>query len=357
MSPARTVASLIAAGLAALALVTVAVVLILRQYSRDEAIRDARVVTLAEARTAIAPLLTDGLLGGESAALDRLDHVVRTAVLDGRVVRVKLWDGSGRIVYSDEPRLIGRRFPLEADELAVLRQGQVHADLSNLENEENVYERSFGKLLEVYVGLRSDGGRPALFEVYLRYRPVAATQRRLLGALVPALIGALVVLSLLQVPLGWSLSQRLQRGQRDRERLLRRTFAAGEHERHRVAADLHDSAVQHLAGSAYAVDGVADRIEPGGHADDARLLRNTAARLRQTVREMRTLIVAIAPPRLHEEGLAAWAICCRPSPLAVSTSGSTRTSCPPSRTMSSSSCSGWPRRPFGTSLRTPGRRM
>ena len=41
-------------------------------------------------------------------AIRRVDDVVHAAVLDGSLVRVKIWTPSGTIVYSDEPRLIGR---------------------------------------------------------------------------------------------------------------------------------------------------------------------------------------------------------------------------------------------------------
>ena len=45
------------------------------------------------------------------AALAALDRIVQERVLGERVVRVKLWTRDGRIVYSDEPRLIGSRYP------------------------------------------------------------------------------------------------------------------------------------------------------------------------------------------------------------------------------------------------------
>ena len=48
-------------------------------------------------------------------------------MLGERVVRVKLWTRDGRIVYSDEPRLIGARFPLDAEKLDVLRTGATEA--------------------------------------------------------------------------------------------------------------------------------------------------------------------------------------------------------------------------------------
>jgi signal transduction histidine kinase len=99
------------------------------------------------------------------------------------------------------------------------------------------------------------------------------------------------------------MSRRIRRGHQERERLLQRAIHAGEHERHLIAADLHDSAVQSLAGTAFALAGAAHRIERNGQPADAAVVGDASVQLRQVVRELRTLIVAIAPPRLHEEGL------------------------------------------------------
>jgi len=61
-------------------------------------------------------------------------------------VRVKIWDARGRIVYSDEPRLIGARYELGSDEVETLREGDAKADLSDLSRPENRFERQFGPL-------------------------------------------------------------------------------------------------------------------------------------------------------------------------------------------------------------------
>jgi two-component system NarL family sensor kinase len=292
-------------GLASVAVISIAAVLILRSHARDEAVRDARDVAIAESRAAVEPLLDDAVLGGQPGALAQLDDVVRHRVLGDRVVRVKVWRSDGQIIYSDESRLIGRRFALGPAELRALRSGQVHADLSDLHDAENRFERRFGTLLEVYVGLRAQGGDRVLFEAYLLPSAVAARERELLASLAPAVVGGLVVLFLLQLPLAWSFARRLEHTRAEREELLRRALEAGEHERNRLAADLHDAVVQHVAGAGFAVAGVAERIDRRGIDDEAATLRSSATRLRQAVRDLRTLIAAIAPPRLHEEGLAA----------------------------------------------------
>ena len=53
------------------------------------------------------------MLTGDRGALARLDRAVRGRVLRDAVVRVKVWAPDGRILYSDGPRLIGRRYRAE----------------------------------------------------------------------------------------------------------------------------------------------------------------------------------------------------------------------------------------------------
>jgi hypothetical protein len=64
----------------------------------------------------VEPRMSAGVLRSDPAALARLDGVVRRRILVDPVVPMKVWDASGRIVYSDEPRLIGSRYPFGADE-------------------------------------------------------------------------------------------------------------------------------------------------------------------------------------------------------------------------------------------------
>ena len=85
--------------------------LLFRSFGQDEAIRDAKDQTRASAKWAVEPVLTEGVMHGDRAELRRLDGVVRERVLrESSVVRVKIWDRTGRIIYSDEARLIGARY-------------------------------------------------------------------------------------------------------------------------------------------------------------------------------------------------------------------------------------------------------
>lgn len=289
----------------AIAVVVVGGFFALRSITIDEATRQTRERVEAEGHLVESAGLTDGVLRGNRAALRKLDDIVLGDVLAGSIVRVKVWSADGRILYSDQPSLIGRRYALGAQERALLRTGGSDAELSDLSRPENQLERPAGKLLEAYTPIRTPNGTPVLFEIYQRFSSVNASGERLLRALAPPLLAGLAVLLLIQVPLAWSLARRLQRGHREREELLESAVEASAQERRRIAADLHDGAVQDLAGVAFGLAPLADEAERRGDAEQAQALRAATAQLRQGVRELRTLLVEIHPPNLATAGLGA----------------------------------------------------
>jgi signal transduction histidine kinase len=292
------------AGLAAVTVIGVVSVNIVRRISTDQAIANARDLTEADARS-LQERLTDAVLTGDPEARLALDRAIRTQLLSRHVVRVKVWDDTGRIVASDEGSLVGRRFALPEDERRILGTRGVSAESSDLERPENARERRFGHLLEVYVGTHTPSGTPLLFESYLRYDAITANGNRMLIAFAPALVGGLLLLWLVQLPLALALERRLRRS-RDREReLLVRAVESSDRERRRIAADLHDSVVQDLAGSSLSLAALARVVRERGDTELAAELDDRAADLRQRIRDLRTLVVAIAPRRLHDEGLAA----------------------------------------------------
>ena len=84
-----------------------------RRAGEGEATTDVRVLTDVVAHTVLQPNLTDGVIQGDPDEIARFDAIVRERVLTDDTVRVKLWDDTGRIVYSDEPRLIGEVYEFE----------------------------------------------------------------------------------------------------------------------------------------------------------------------------------------------------------------------------------------------------
>jgi len=302
-STRAVVARFMLASLVAIAVIAVGGFFALRQVAIEEAERDTRDRVRAEARLVEAAGLSDGILRGDRAALQRLDDLVLGQVVTGSIVRVKLWSKDGTILYSDEPALIGDRFELGEDERELFDTGGAEAELSDLGRPENRYERPQGKLLEAHTAIRTPNGTQVLFEIYERFGSVSASAEALLRALAPPLLSGVLVLFLLQLPLAWSLARGLQRGHRERERLLAGAVEASSQERRRIAADLHDGVVQDLAGVAFGLAPLAEEADRTGDAAGAAALRDATATLRQGVRDLRTLLVEIHPPNLASAGL------------------------------------------------------
>jgi two-component system NarL family sensor kinase len=305
VSAGRTVGVFLLAGLVALALATIAALLVVRHIADGEAIREAKELTRLAATSAVQPDLSDALLDGEPRAVAHLDASVRRRVLHQPVVRVKLWTPSGRILYSDQRALIGQRYSLRQEEQFAIRHRIVAAEVSDASAPENRYERGLGKLLEVYLPVQTPGGAPLLYEEYLRFSAVTANARRQWDALLPAIAGALILLELVQVPLAWSLARRLRERQREREELLRRAVDSSALERSRIAQTLHEGVVQDLAGLSWTLTATAKRAEAGDTAAVAKQLDAVSAGIRHAIRQLRSMLIDIHPPSLRRSGLAA----------------------------------------------------
>lgn len=101
--------------------------------------------------------------------------------------------------------------------------------------------------------------------------------------------------------------------QKEREHLLQKAVDASEAERRRIARDLHDGVVQNLAGMAFTLTAAASELKEhipedqpvNGSAELLELLERSAEETRVAMKDLRTLIIEIAPPTLRREGLHA----------------------------------------------------
>ena len=108
------------------------------------------------------------------------------------------------------------------------------------------------------------------------------------------------MLELVQIPIAWSLARRLRMRLRERELLLHRALEASDVERRQIASDLHDGAVQDLAGVAYALSAPARRDGAAGSSADTKVIEDAAESIRGSIRSLRSLIVDIYPPDFDE---------------------------------------------------------
>lgn len=291
-------------GLVGVLVIGLVAVLAFRVIARQQALEQAKDVTRLTAAAVVEPALTPNLIRGDPRAIARFDSLMRDGVLtESDIVRVKLWTPDGRIVYSDEPRLIGRRYGLDEDELKALRTDHVEAEVSDLSDPENRFERGRGELLEVYLPAHLPNGRPLLFESYRSTASIAGNTRDLTRAFIPALIGGLIMLQLLNLPLARRLVGRVRRAQRERETYLQAAMTASDRERRRIAADLHDGVVQDMNGLSLSMAAESRAARARGESESASRLDEMAGAGRQMTRGLRNALVDIYPPTLHREGL------------------------------------------------------
>jgi signal transduction histidine kinase len=301
--PRTVVIQVIAGTLAVVIGVAVAGAFASRRVAEREAVTDAAHTTDMIARQVVQPAITNGLVSGNPAALSAIGRVVRQQVLSPSLVRVKLWTATGRIVYSDEPRLIGKKFPLGSDERASLARPVVHAEVSDLQRPENRYERGRGKLLEVYRPVWTPSGQPLLFETYSPYSLVTQRTSQLWRGFAGITISSLLILVVLLLPVLWRLLKRITRAQSQREVLLQRAVDASEEERQRIAGTLHDGPVQELAATSFVVAGAAEKAADSGQPELAEMLTAAAGAVRASIQGLRSLLVDIYPPSLTSAGL------------------------------------------------------
>lgn len=287
---------------AALVVALVGGLLALRSFAVGEARRDTRSRLLENAKL-VESVLQDGLLDGEAGAVAAVDDAVLTGVLDPSVIRVKLWSADGRVLYSDNPAQIGGRYALDDEARELLEQGGAEVEETSLDRPENALDPKEGDVIEAYTRVRLPSGEPVLFELYERFDSLNAAARRILGAIVPPMLAAIALILLVQVPLLWSLSRRLQRGHEERESLLAAAVAASNRERRRIASYLHDGPVQEIAGVAFGLAPVAEEAAARGADAEATEIRRHIDQLRQNIRDLRTLLVDLHPPNLAAQGL------------------------------------------------------
>ncbi|MET3636772.1 sensor histidine kinase [Curtobacterium oceanosedimentum] len=292
----RVLVGVVVAALLGGAVVATAGTLVAQRVAESFAVRDATADTAALARVVVEPALVDDVAGRDpstrAAARARLDDALAGESRAGSTVRLKLWGADGTVLWSDEPRLVGERFPLSDEDLEALRTDRSDAEVSDLDEPENRYERGHGPLLEAYQAVHTPSGEALLFEAYRPYDQVLARAADLRTAFAALAFGTVGVVLLLLVPLLLWLLLRIRTGQRLRERLLGRALDAEADERRRLAGELHDGPVQDVAGLALSLGAVPET-------------RAAAETLRQAVSALRTSMATIRPADPGRDGLGA----------------------------------------------------
>ena len=133
----------------------------------------------------------------------KFDELLRQMTLMPEIVRFKVYNPQGVVIWSDDKRVVGQS-SLDNEELQEALTGKVVVDMSSLTKQENIFEHDAAeKAVELYVPIYGDNPRELLgvFETYKRadaiYRSVReARMLVLLGALGG---GLLLYLSLIAI--------------------------------------------------------------------------------------------------------------------------------------------------------------
>jgi|CXWL01.1.fsa_nt_gi signal transduction histidine kinase len=217
----------------------------------------------------------------DTAHLEALGSLLAGTPLGQRIVAFKVWGPDGRILYSTNPALIGREFPMSA-ELALAFSGEVHTEISSLSEPENEFEREqWPRLIETYAPVRVEGASNivAVSEFYqttddlerevwaaqLRSWLVVITATLAMYLLLAGLVGRASRTILVQqsdlrdkvTQLTELLTQNEQLHDRVR-RAAARTTALNERFLRRVSADLHDGPGQDMGLALLRIEAVAD---------------------------------------------------------------------------------------------------
>lgn len=259
----------------------------------------------------------DDLTAEEKATLD--GHLEASAFSDP-VRSLRIWSRDGRVVYSPDPELIGRTFPVEGG-LAAAWSGRLVAGMDDLSGEENAWERArWSRLLELYVPVRERGSDRiiAVAEFYLSpreiYREVDDARRTTWLVVSLAILVSAALLygivkrgsdtirrqeSALTRQVG-ELSGLLDENAELSERVLsaaERSTTLNERTMRRVSADLHDGPGQMLSLALLRLDGLQKRADQGAPPSAAELA-DVEEVLREAMTDMRGVAAGLRVPEL-----------------------------------------------------------
>ncbi len=237
---------------------------------------------------AVAAGLSDPARGtGDPDLVEEIEAVAQHA----GVRAVLVWDESGTVVWSTRPILVGETFQLDAEVRELFgTTGRLASD-GDLDS---AHPRGLlGSEVEVFAPIRGADGSLLVAESYVDGEAAGETRAEALQVLLPLGAGGLLLFEGLALLAGARLARRVHSGRRERIRLLTASLAALDHERRRIAHDLHDGIVQNLAAMRYALTAVTmavpEDLEGDPHSQLQRicdLVERELAALRGTMGEL-----------------------------------------------------------------------
>lgn len=98
----------------------------------------------------------DDFLLTDQNTIDNIFSQLFLKVKTSEIVRIKVWNTSAKIIYSDDKSAIGKYFT-DNDEFQEAMRGEVVTDIEKPTKTENISEQAYDQLLEVYVPVKFSG--------------------------------------------------------------------------------------------------------------------------------------------------------------------------------------------------------
>lgn len=154
---------------------------------------------------------TDLITPKMGSEFDAFAERVKHLSLGPDIVRIKVWNKGQVVVWSDEKRLVGQRFP-DNEELKGALNGEITSEISTLKKSEQKFERQFKRLLELYVPIRFKDKTDieTVFEIYQNLDHLYADISHLKSIVWTSVISGFVFLYLILFGIVWRASRHIE---------------------------------------------------------------------------------------------------------------------------------------------------
>jgi signal transduction histidine kinase len=243
-----------------------------------------------------------------------LERIIRKMLSDTHVVRIKLYDLSGNVVYSTDPDYKGD----DEEQNSAFKSARAGVPKTSL-----VYEKSFNlfystddnNLVQTYVPIRASETTPVLgvMEIYSDITDYIIEANKTIFVLLISillLMGFLYFFLLLHIKKSERIIENQNRDTREKKKLLEfltsKMITAQEDEKKRIAFELHEDVVQTLSGAKMQLERYIlsiDQIEDD--SDAMQLSKSIVPVLQEAAHKIRSVAIDLRPPSLDDFGLKA----------------------------------------------------
>lgn len=239
----------------------------------------------------------------------RLAEAIGEMMRDGSVVRVKVYNRRGVVVFSTKPSQIGNIQEGNAGFVSAI-EGRVASTV--------VYRDTFNRfdreteednLMQTYLPARADPTKPipGVFEIYTDITPLVYLNERtefvllaLVGLLLAFLYGVLILIMRHATSIIDSQQNTIRERTTTLEMLSGQMLKSGEMEKKRIAIDLHEGLAQTLSAVKTYVEGGRER---SGSAEATEALERIVPVLQSAISDIQAIATELRPSSLDGLGL------------------------------------------------------